>query len=370
MSYIPSLTLPSAVFNSPAISILLPVTIGLGSGFLSQPGGSKPKTTSDAPHPDRGTFRSDVERKYGAMKQPPLRPPPWIFAPVWTALYAFMGYASHRAWVNGMASLNPRIVEDTRRGATLYTIQLVLNQLFMPLFFGIGRPVEALADITALTGAVGYLALLWRNVDETASNLMIPYFAWCAFATYLTAGTGYLNNWDFRPFMGAKSADDKSSWFDYSVWSRTWKHFDDFVKSVFLTVPNALRLFGLLFQHLVLSRFGMTSLAPDLNVKVLTFYNESFYYSGLGRLVYDYIHMHVKRLSKGTTTEQYELLSPASLPCNRLHGRNFTSVIGYNRFLCHYRSLLASGVHSLSDTCSQRSFVTVHGSPLGPSFCE
>lgn len=212
MSYIPSLTLPAAVFNSPAISILLPVTLGLGQGLLSQPGGKKPKTTSDAPHPDRQTFNQSVQRKYAVIKQPPLRPPPWIFAPVWTALFVTMGWASHSAWKNGMASLNPRVVEDTRRGATLYTIQLALNQLFMPLFFGLGRPVEALVDIVALTGSVTYLASIWYNVDRTAAYCLIPYIGWLGFATYLTAGTGYLNKWNFKQYDDADVVvEDKKS---------------------------------------------------------------------------------------------------------------------------------------------------------------
>lgn len=198
MSYIPSITLPAAVFNSAPISILLPVGLGLGQGLLSQPGRSRPKSLSDEPNPERGRFRRDVEARYLAIKQPPLRPPPWVFAPVWTALYAMMGYAAHSAWKNGMGSMNPRIVEDTRRGATVYTVQLVLNQMFMPLFFGFGRPVEALIDIVALTGSVGYLTYIWNKVDKTAAYCMAPYLAWLGFATYLTAGTGYLNGWSFE----------------------------------------------------------------------------------------------------------------------------------------------------------------------------
>jgi len=66
-----------------------------------------------------------------------------------------MGYAAHRAWTTGMASLNPRVVEDTRRGATLYTVQLAVNQMFMPLFFGLGRPVEALGGGGGFDGVGG-----------------------------------------------------------------------------------------------------------------------------------------------------------------------------------------------------------------------
>lgn len=194
MSYIPGLTLPASVFSSAPIATLLPLGLGLGSGLVSQPGKSTPKSTSDPAATDRGTWKPTQER-YMALKQPPYRPPPWIFAPAWTTLYLLMGYASHRAWTTGMASMSPRVVEDTRRGATLYTIQLGLNLGFMPLFFGLGRPVEALVNITTLTGTVAYLAYVWNKVDKISSYCLYPYLAWLGFATYLTAGTGYLNGW-------------------------------------------------------------------------------------------------------------------------------------------------------------------------------
>ena len=133
-----------------------------------------------------------------ALKQPPFRPPPWIFAPAWSTLYMLMGYAAHRTWTIGMASMSPQTVEDARRGATLYTIQLGLNLIWMPLFFGMGRPIEAMLDIVALTGTVGYMTYVWSKVDSTAAYLMVPYLAWLTFATYLTAGTGYLNGWTIK----------------------------------------------------------------------------------------------------------------------------------------------------------------------------
>jgi len=56
----------------------------------------------------------------------------------------------------------------------------------MPLFFGLGRPIEAAADIIALTGTTGYLAYIWSQVDEIAGYALLPYIAWLSFATYLT----------------------------------------------------------------------------------------------------------------------------------------------------------------------------------------
>ena len=96
-----------------------------------------------------------------------------------------------------MASPSPAVVENTRIGATLYTIQLGLNLAWMPLFFVKGWPIPASADIVALTGTVGYLTYIWSMVDETAAYCMAPYLGWLSFASYLCIGTGYLNGWNF-----------------------------------------------------------------------------------------------------------------------------------------------------------------------------
>jgi translocator protein len=175
MSYIPSLTLPSLVFETPAASILLPISLGMGTGL--------------AVHP------KSTQKTYLALKQPPYRPPPQIFGPIWTTMYGLMGYAAYRAWDTGMSSLDPAKVENTRRGATLYSIQLALNLIWMPLFFKLERPIEAAVDIVTLTGTVGYLTYIWNKVDPIASYCMMPYLGWMCFATYLNIGVGHLNGW-------------------------------------------------------------------------------------------------------------------------------------------------------------------------------
>ncbi|KAL9613863.1 MAG: hypothetical protein Q9167_001600 [Letrouitia subvulpina] len=84
-----------------------------------------------------------------------------------------------------------------QQGATLYTIQLGLNLIWMPLFFKFKRPIEATVDIVCLTGVTGYLAYVWSQIDQVAAWGIAPYVGWLGFATYLSAGAGYLNNWSF-----------------------------------------------------------------------------------------------------------------------------------------------------------------------------
>lgn len=177
MSYIPSITLPAAVFETPAASILLPVVAGLTVGYAG---------------------RNITKKMYQELKQPPLRPPPQVFGPVWTAIYGLMGYGAYRVWNIGMSSFDPSKVENARRGATLYTLQLVMNLCWMPLFFYMKRPVEATADIFTLTGVVGYLAYIWNKVDPIASYCLVPYLGWLSFASYLTVGVSHLNGWNLK----------------------------------------------------------------------------------------------------------------------------------------------------------------------------
>jgi benzodiazapine receptor len=89
-TYIPSLTLPAFLFNQPAVAVLLPIAAGTAIGFSVSP--------------------SSTKKSYAALRQPPLRPPPWVFGPVWTTLYGMMGYAAYRAWTIGTSSIDPRKV--------------------------------------------------------------------------------------------------------------------------------------------------------------------------------------------------------------------------------------------------------------------
>jgi translocator protein len=209
-SYIPSLTLPSAIFANPAVSILLPVALGTAVGFSMQ---RKPLDPFLSIGHRANTFPAkETQKSYMALKQPPYRAPPQAFGPVWTLLYGLMGFAAYRAYHTGLSSLqSPNTIQATKHGATLYTIQLGLNLIWMPLFFVAKRPIEATVDIVVLTGTVAYLTYLWGQVDPIAGWALAPYLAWLGYATYLSAGVGYLNDWntadkevDFPPTTKAK----------------------------------------------------------------------------------------------------------------------------------------------------------------------
>ena len=121
--------------------------------------------------------------EYRSLATPPWAPPSWLFGPVWTALYVTIAVAGWLAWRRA----------GWTAGLTWYGVQLVLNAAWTPLFFGAGRYAWALVDIVALWLALSVtIGLFWR-VSRPAALLLVPYWAWVAYATALNAAIVALN---------------------------------------------------------------------------------------------------------------------------------------------------------------------------------
>ena len=75
----------------------------------------------------------------------------------------------------------------------VWFVQLALNFLWSPVFFGAHRPGAALAVVAALLAAIlAFIAMRWRR-DRVAALLFAPYAAWVAFATLLNGAIWVLN---------------------------------------------------------------------------------------------------------------------------------------------------------------------------------
>ncbi|PYH44871.1 TspO/MBR family protein [Aspergillus saccharolyticus JOP 1030-1] len=174
-----SIALPQAIFSSPVLSVAAPITAGTFIGFQTNK-------------------QSRTKSVYRNLQKPPFYPPAWLFGPVWTVLYGLMGYAAHHATVAGttVSPLSSSTVQEWAvHSQGLYTSQLVLNYLWMPLFFGLRKPAWALADMLLLGGNVAALMHTYYQHDRPAFWMLVPYAAWLGFATYLNAGVGILNQW-------------------------------------------------------------------------------------------------------------------------------------------------------------------------------
>ena len=90
-----------------------------------------------------------------------------------------MGYASYRI----LTSDAPK--DEKRRALTFYGIQLMLNFLWSPVFFGLGWLLVAFFVLVALWVMILIAANSFSQIDKLAGKLLIPYLMWVAFAGYL-----------------------------------------------------------------------------------------------------------------------------------------------------------------------------------------
>jgi len=131
--------------------------------------------------------RSAVEAWYPTIEKPWFTPPGWLFGPVWTVLYILMGVAAYLVWRKGWARSTVRV------GLRWFLIQLVLNALWSPAFFGLRSPVAGLIIIVPLVLAILRTLLVFRRVSAVAAWLLSPYLAWTTFATVLNISIVVLN---------------------------------------------------------------------------------------------------------------------------------------------------------------------------------
>jgi translocator protein len=133
----------------------------------------------------------EVDGWYAGAAKASWSPPNAAFGPVWTVLYALMSVAAWLVWREGTRA--------ARRALVVYVVQLVLNALWTPVFFGLypaAGPVSwwiALAIIVALDVLVLVTMLRFWAVRRIAAVLLIPYCAWVLYATTLNAAVAILN---------------------------------------------------------------------------------------------------------------------------------------------------------------------------------
>ena len=126
---------------------------------------------------------SSVGTWYEGLARPSWRPPNWLFGPVWTLLYAMMAVSAWLVWKK--AGFGPALL--------MFAVQLLINGIWSPVFFGAQSLGGGLVVIVALWFAiVGTIAMFWP-VSLAAALLLLPYLAWVSFATVLNAAIWRMN---------------------------------------------------------------------------------------------------------------------------------------------------------------------------------
>ncbi len=156
--------------NLPALAVFLVLTLGAGVlGALFAPG-----------------FSTSAAHWYAGLVKPQWLPPQSWYPPIWTVLYVLMAIAAWIVW-------RERYHRNRPVAIAAYGIQLLLNALWTPVFFG-SRNIDAgLFEIVALWLAVGWTMREFARVKFAAALILVPYILWVTLAAAINLAIWKLN---------------------------------------------------------------------------------------------------------------------------------------------------------------------------------
>lgn len=127
---------------------------------------------------------------YRNLNKPSWTPPDWVFPVTWTTLYLCMAAAGARV----------ALAPDNAIAMALWSLQIALNGLWTPVFFGLKRIRLGMVVLMALWVSVAATLLALWQVDMIAGLLFVPYLVWVSIAAALNASV-----WRLNPRQAAES---------------------------------------------------------------------------------------------------------------------------------------------------------------------
>ncbi|MDT0681286.1 TspO/MBR family protein [Roseicyclus sp. F158] len=120
---------------------------------------------------------------YQELAKPSWTPPNLAFPIVWPILYVIIAWAAARV----------AVMPGTAHAVGFWAIQIALNTLWTPVFFGAHRMGTGAVVIGVLwVAALCTCIAFWRH-DTLAGALILPYLAWLTYAFALNVAILRLN---------------------------------------------------------------------------------------------------------------------------------------------------------------------------------
>jgi len=120
---------------------------------------------------------------YSELNKPVWTPPNWVFPVAWPILYLLMSYS-------GATLAN---LESAGSALALWALQISLNTLWTPVFFGLKNLKLGLIIIFLLLVSVAICTYVFWLYAWISGLLFFPYLAWVVFAAALNAAVFKLN---------------------------------------------------------------------------------------------------------------------------------------------------------------------------------
>ena len=117
---------------------------------------------------------------YQTLHKAPWTPPGWFFGVAWTTIMICLSFF-----------MTLRLREGDKKLLMLYSLQLVLNVSWTPIFFYFHLTTLALLVIVLLTLLVGYMMVNYSSKRHYL--LLLPYFVWLCVATSLNTYVVFCN---------------------------------------------------------------------------------------------------------------------------------------------------------------------------------
>ncbi len=130
------------------------------------------------------TFQS-IPNWYQYLNKPSFSPPNYVFGPVWTTLYALMGTSLYIVWMSKNKTKDVAL--------KFFYLQLFLNFIWTPIFFGLKNPGFGLIVIISMWISIVVTIVKFQKISKPASYLLYPYLLWVSFASVLNYYIWILN---------------------------------------------------------------------------------------------------------------------------------------------------------------------------------
>lgn len=116
---------------------------------------------------------------FDVIKQP-INIPKWFFIVIWNALYILSGISAY-------------IIDDIGESTKPFFITLVLNLLWMPMFFVLRNNIISILYTIIMFIFVTLNMMKFYRKNKISGLLYIPYFLWMIIGVYQTIGIAILN---------------------------------------------------------------------------------------------------------------------------------------------------------------------------------
>ncbi len=129
---------------------------------------------------------SEIANWYVTLDKPTFNPPNYLFGPVWTLLYIFMGISLYLIWKQP-----PN--QERKKAITIFLMQFAINISWSFIFFNQHQILLALVDIIVMWLFILFTIIVFGKINKTAALLLVPYLLWVSFATILNLAIWNLN---------------------------------------------------------------------------------------------------------------------------------------------------------------------------------